>query len=103
MDGMRWKRFKVAASLMKPEYRQDFIATFTAPALKDIHIFDVRLIDMQTTEEGRRFETTVEMDYYLLPSVTVKTFQFEQTWKYFEGDDSGQQGFFVVTPFPEFP
>ena len=101
MNGMRWKRFKVAASLMKPEYRQDFMATFTP--LKDIHIFDVRLIDMQTSEEGRRFETTVEMDYYLLPSVTVKTFQFEQTWVYFEGDDQSLQGFFIVTPFPDFP
>jgi hypothetical protein len=53
--------------------------------------------------EGRRFETTIEMDYYILPSITVKTFRFEQTWVLFDGEDPALQGFLIVTPFPEFP
>ena len=101
MGAMRWKQFKVAANLMQPEYRPEFMKTFSA--IKDIHIIDVRLIDMQPSDENRRFETTIEMDYYLLPSVTVKTFQFEQTWELFDDENSPQQGFFIVTPFPDFP
>ncbi len=101
MNSMRWKQFKVAASLMLPEHRRDFMKTFAT--LRDIHVVDVRLIDMQSSMESRRFETTIEMDYYLLPSVTVKTFGFDQTWEYYEGDDPSLQGFFIVTPFPEFP
>ena len=101
MNGMRWKQFKVAASHMLPEHRQDFMRTFAKA--KDIHVVDVRLMDQQTAMENRRFETTIEMDYYLVPSVTVKTFGFDQTWEYFEGEDSPRQGFFIVTPFPEFP
>jgi len=101
INAMRWKRFGVAASLMKTEYREDFMATFTP--LKDIHIFTVKNVNTKDTADGRRFEMSVEMEYYLLPSVTVKTFNFDQTWEYFDGDDPALQGFFIVTPFPEFP
>jgi hypothetical protein len=101
MSDLRWKNFKAAASLMQPEHRQDFMKTFTA--LKDIDITDVKLIDLQISEEGRRFETTVEVEYYLLPSVTLKTFRFDQTWLFFDGDAPEQQGFLIVTPFPDFP
>jgi hypothetical protein len=101
ISAMRWKQYQVAASLMKPEYREDFLKTFNA--LKDLNIVDVRLIDLKTFQEDRRFETTIEMDYYLLPSITVKTFQFKQTWVFFEGEDPALQGFLIVTPFPEFP
>ena len=101
MAGMRWKSFKAAANLMQPEHRQAFMKTFSS--LKDIDVTDVRLVDLQVYDEGRRFETTVEMDYYLLPSVTVKTFRFDQTWLFFAGDDQAQQGFLITTPFPDFP
>lgn len=101
MDAMRWKRFKVAATLMQTEHRQDFMETFTA--LKGIHITDIRLIDLIPAEGNRRFDTKIEMDYYLLPSVTVKTFQFDQTWKFFDEENHPLQGYFIVTPFPDFP
>ena len=101
MNALRWKRYQVAASLMQPEYGQEFLKTFRT--LKDIHIVDVRLLDIKRSAEGWRFDTTMEMDYYLLPSVTVKTFSFDQTWEFFSGEDSKGQAYFIVTPFPDFP
>ncbi|MBE0574754.1 MAG: hypothetical protein IH613_02550 [Desulfuromonadales bacterium] len=101
MTAMRWKNFKAAASHLQPEHRQAFMKTFTS--LKDIDITDVRLADLQIYDEGQRFETTVVMEYYLLPSVTVKTFSFDQTWLFFAGADPAHQGFFIATPFPDFP
>ncbi len=101
MNALRWKQYKVAAEFMLPENRKDFLATFNK--LKDIHITDVRLLDLQETAEGRRFETSIEMDYYLLPSVSVKTFSFDQDWVYFAGEDTQQTGFRIVTSFPDFP
>ncbi|MCK4508952.1 MAG: hypothetical protein KAU27_10435 [Desulfuromonadales bacterium] len=101
MNAMRWKQFDVAGSLMVPEHRKHFMKTFAA--LKDIHIIDVKLTYLLSSEENKRFETTVEMDYYLLPSVTIKTFNFDQTWLYFDEDDSTPEGFFISTPFPDFP
>ena len=101
MNALRWKQYKVAAEFMLPDNRKDFLATFRK--LKDIHITDVRLLDLQETVEGRRFETSIEMDYYLLPSVSVKTFSFTQDWVYFAGEDSSQKGFRIITSFPDFP
>ena len=101
MNALRWKQYKVAAEFMLPENRKDFLATFNK--LKDLHITDVRLLDLQETAEGRRFETSIEMDYYLLPSVSLKTFSFTQDWVYFAGEDSSQKGFRIITSFPDFP
>jgi predicted ATPase len=101
MNALRWKQYKAAAEFMLPENRKDFLATFNK--LKDIHITDVRLLDLQEKAEGRRFETSIEMDYYLLPSVSVKTFNFAQDWVYFAGEDSSQEGFRIITSFPDFP
>ena len=101
MDAMRWKRFEVAASLMLPEHRKDFMKTFMP--LKDFQVTDVKIISLQPSDENRRFEMTIEMEYYLMPSVTVKTFSFDQTWVYFDGDDPTQQGFLITTSFPDFP
>ena len=101
MNAMRWKRFPMAASYIKPEHRQDFMDIFTP--LKDIHIVDVRLINLKPSDEDRHFETLIEMDYYLLPSVTIQTFNLEQIWEYFDGEGPEQQGFQIITPFPDFP
>ena len=101
-SALRWKQYQVAASLMQPEFREEFIKTFTA-FKDDLHISDVRQVDMQIFEEGRRIETVIEMDYTLLPSITLKTFTFDQIWIYTEESDAAQGGFFIVTPFPEFP
>ena len=101
-SALRWKQFQVAASLMQPEFRQEFIDTFTA--LKDdLHISDVREVSRQTFEEGKRIETVIEMEYTLLPSITVKTFTFDQIWVYTEESETTPGGFFIVTPFPAFP
>lgn len=101
MSGLRWKRYQVAASLMLPEHRQEFMNTFSR--LKDIHIVDVRLVNMQGYDENRRFDTTMEMDYYLLPSVTIKTFSFDQSWELRDNVEQAPAGYFIVTPFPPFP
>lgn len=101
MFSLRWKSYQTAARLMLPEFRQKFVKTFTS--LKDVDITDVRLVDLKISEEGMRFETTMAMDYYLLPSVTVKTFSFDQTWLFFAGEDPAKQGYLITTPFPDFP
>lgn len=101
-SALRWKQYPVAAGFMQADLRQDFINTFV-PLKDNIHITDVRIVDLQSFEEGRRFETTMEMDYYLLPSLLVKTFTFKQIWVYNDDENAAQQGFTVATPFPEFP
>ena len=102
ISALRWKQYQVAASLMQPEFREEFIQTFSA-FRDDLHISDVRQVAMQSFEDGRRIETVLEMDYTLLPSITLKTFTFDQIWIYTEESETTPGGFFIVTPFPEFP
>jgi len=102
ISALRWKQYQDAASLMQPEFRQEFIKTFTA-FRDDLHISDVRQVEIQAFETGRRIETVIEMDYVMLPSVTLKTFTFDQIWIYTEKSDTAPGGFLIVTPFPEFP
>ena len=58
VSALRWKQYQVAASLMQPEFRQEFIKTFTA-FKEDLHISDVRQVAMQSFEQGRRIETVI--------------------------------------------
>ncbi len=101
MKAMRWNKFRSAARYLVPEHRKDFLETFLP--LKDIHIVDVKLVDLLPSKENRRFDTTIEMEYYLPPSMTVKTLNLDQTWSYFDGEDPTRQGFLISTPFPDFP
>ena len=102
ISALRWKQYQDAASHMQPEFRKEFIQTFSA-FRDDLHISDVREVAMQSFEDGRRIETVVEMDYTLLPSITLKTFTFDQIWVYTEDSDTSEESFLIVTPFPEFP
>ncbi|NIR95110.1 MAG: hypothetical protein GWO08_16050 [Gammaproteobacteria bacterium] len=102
MSAMRWKQYGVAAGMMQHEEdREHFMTTFRE--LKDLHITDVRLVKSKSFEGGNRINVTLEMDYYLPPSVTLETFTFDQTWIYHGEEGSLNQGFLIVTPFPDFP
>lgn len=102
MYAMRWKQYETAAAMMQQEEdREHFMNTFRA--LKDLHVTDIRINQLKSLEAGSRFNVTFEMDYYLPPSVTLKTFTFDQTWVYYGAEDSVNQGFLIVTPFPDFP
>ena len=98
---LRWKQFKVAASHMDEEVRKPFLETFSNA--NDIDIIDVRLLDIQFSDDSTRFEASFEMDYVLLPSVTLKTFRFDQSWEFRQNVNQSYPGYVIVTPFPEFP
>lgn len=101
-SALRWKQYKVAAGHMQEEkHRKEFLARFDE--LRDLHIVDVKLLDVQSSDAEQRFDTDIEMEYYLPPSVTLKTFRFQQSWEFNQGENPMKQGYFIVTPFPDFP
>lgn len=98
---LRWQQWDAAAAFMLPEFGEDFRDRFQG--MKDLTILDVRRVNTQLSAEGRRAEATIEMDYYLLPSVTVKTLRIDQTWVYFEPEGNSTVGYLITTPFPPLP
>jgi hypothetical protein len=98
---LRWQRYPDVAAFFVAEHRQAFLEQMST--LKDLNITEVRQVRCDLDEDGRRAATRLEIDYYLLPSITLKTLAVDQTWRWFEGSAASPPGFLITTPFPKFP
>ena len=101
MNALRWQRYQEAAAFFTSEHRRAFLDQMEE--LRDLKVTDVRLQRIEPADEGRRVEARLEMDYYLLPSATLKTLRIEQTWVYSATGDPAGSSFLITTPFPKFP
>lgn len=101
MQRLRWMDFPAVAQYLSEEHREDFLNRFNS--LADLHVVDVRLERVEFKEEERRAETTTVIEYYLLPSATVKKFLLRQEWAYTGGDRYHAGLWRIITPFPPFP
>lgn len=61
------------------------------------HVVDYRVGTVSWLSPGSVAVVPVELDYYLLPSATVKTVVDNQEWRYTEG-----QGWQITSPPPAF-
>lgn len=99
---LRWQRYPEAAGFFTDEYRRNFLDRIEKIE-KDLTITDVRLQRLDIMDDGRRAVVRLEMDYFLLPSATLKTLRIDQTWIYFKSGEAGRNGFLITTPFPKIP
>lgn len=98
---LRWMDFAGASRHHSEEYRAAFLRRFGE--LRDLHVVDVRLESADLREEAGRADTTILLEYYLLPSATVRQFVLQQEWAYLGGDRYHPGTWRIVSPFPEFP
>lgn len=101
MYALRWQQHQDAAGFFVETQREAFLEQMEA--LADLNITDVRLQRLELKEGGLRAEARLEMDYHILPSVTLKTLRIDQSWRWFEAGADGQHGFLITTPFPKLP
>lgn len=101
VHALRWQQYDAAAGFFVAAHRNDFLAQMTSR--EGLTVTDVRLGKVELAAEGRRADVRLEMDYYQLPSATVKTLRINQTWVYFDAGDAEPLGFLITTPFPKFP
>lgn len=101
MYALRWQRYQEASTFFTNAHRDAFLDQMDQH--KGLNVTDVRLARIALQEEGRRAEALLEMDYYMLPSATLKTLRIKQSWVYFEAVDGEPGGFLITTPFPAFP
>ena len=102
MYALRWQRYQDAASFFTSEHREPFLDQIEK-IQGSLNVTDVRLQRLDLKDEGRRAETRMEMDYYILPSASLKTMRIDLTWIYFEKGGAERSGFQIATPFPKFP
>ena len=98
---LRWMDPAGAARHHSDEYRESFRKRFGE--LKDLQIVDVHLESVDLQEEAGQAETSILLEYYLLPSTTVKQFRLRQEWAYLGGDRYHSGSWLIVTPPPAFP
>jgi hypothetical protein len=101
LQQLRWKDFQGASQHMAEEYREDFLNQFSG--LNDLRITDVRLESTTIREKDQLMETWAVLEYYLLPSISIKTFPFRQEWELRGADRYHTGTWVIVTPFPKFP
>jgi hypothetical protein len=53
--------------------------------------------------EGHRAHTTLALEYYLVPSITIKKVRLRQEWGYQGGDRYHPGTWMLAGPFPPFP
>ena len=81
---LQWKQFDRAAQFIDESEREPFVSKMEN-AEESYHIVDFRIdrVNVSETEDTAKVKVTIE--YYRYPSVTVKTLQKEQHWKYEDG------------------
>jgi hypothetical protein len=67
---------------------------------KDVKIADYRIKYRDFRPGEGKADVTVEWDYYIPPSITLKTVEDAQKWQYFDTDK--KKGWVLMSLFPEF-
>lgn len=98
---LRWLDLADAARFLEPEHRNGFLAQFDA--IDGLHITEVRYQVRDQPNGPLQMESQLEIDYYLLPSVTLKTRRLRLAWHYVGGDRWHPGSWLIVGPFPVFP
>lgn len=91
-----WKDYPSAASFMDSELKSDFMDKF--PERGDIRVLEIRPrgMEFENPEEDRAV-SWLDVDYYRLPSNTLKTLKVRLEWEY-----RGKE-WKIVSPFPDLP
>ena len=96
---LRWQEFDRAnvayvEQALRGEFQKKIAAT------RDVKVVDYRVLSLECNAEKGEAEVKVEVDYYLLPAMRLKTVLDQQKWVYREGP--GENGWRLVTVLPDF-
>jgi len=93
---LTWQDYGSAASFLGDDYRQDFQEKF--PERGDIRVLEIRPAGVEFEGPDRkRAISWSAVDYYRLPSNTLKNLKVRLEWEYFNN------GWKIVSPFPDLP
>ena len=96
---LRWHEWeKAAVAFASGPLRENF--ALRIKAAEKITITDYRLKARECNVEKGEAEVIIDIDYYVTPSVTIKTVEDSQKWKYSE--ENGKKLWRLTTLFPEF-
>ena len=96
---IRWHEFdKSTLFYVDDPLREEFQKRVSA--IEQLKVVDYRIKNQECWPKKGKAEVTVEWDYYMPPSVTVKTVTDPQKWRYI--DEENRTGWVLTTLLPEF-
>lgn len=97
---IRWHELDKAGAVFPPEELQEEF-TRKADSEKDVTVTDFRIKKMECSPEKGEATVILDIDYYREPSVTLKTVEDKQEWKYV--GENGNKRWRLMTLPPDFP
>ena len=96
---LRWRELeKASGAFVTAPLREKYDLSLKAAG--KITITDLRVKTQDCSPEKGKANVVIEIDYFRLPSVTLKTVEDSQKWEYCEED--GQKLWRLMTVLPEF-
>lgn len=97
-QSLRWNEWDNASLFAKDSIQQDF--KNKVAAAKDVRITNYRIVKKTYDAAKREAIAEVEIDYYNLLSLVIKTLHDTQKWAYL--DEKGTKGWRLTSSPPEF-
>ena len=98
---LRWGEYQQASRFLPAEYAAAFREHFAA--LDGLHITEIRTDATTDPKTPDQMQGRLEIDYYRLPSVTLKTRVLRLAWRYQKGARFQAGRWIIDGPFPPFP
>lgn len=97
---LRWHEMDTAVHVFPPEELQQEFAR-KVQAAKNVTVTDFRIKKMECFPEKGEATVILDIDYYREPSITMKTVEDKQEWKYL-GEKDNKRWRLMTLP-PDFP
>ena len=97
---LRWREMDTAVYVFPPEELQQEFAR-KVQAAKNVTVTDFRIKKMECFPEKGEATVILDIDYYREPSITMKTVEDRQEWKYLGEKDNTRWR--LMTLPPDFP
>ncbi|MRR58514.1 MAG: hypothetical protein EG824_09925 [Deltaproteobacteria bacterium] len=97
---IRWRELDMAGAVFAPKELQEEFSR-KVQAAKNVTVTDFRVKNYQCSPEKGEATVIIDIDYYREPSVTLKTVEDTQQWKYVQENETKRWR--LMTLPPDFP
>lgn len=98
---LRWHEVENAGMLfLDPDLRDSFMKAAASIKQRGVTITDYRILTSECLPDKGKAEVIAEFDYYILPSIRVRTLTYRQMWSYRE--EGERKGWRLESGLPQF-
>lgn len=98
---LRWGEYAAAEAFFADEQQPSLRAQ--TETRERLQIVEVKLDSWTLRDEDHKAETVMTLDYYRLPTATIRHATVRLQWAYLEESTEQPGGWRIVSPFPPLP